>query len=218
MFGWSDWGHIHTKADSPGAGTKIIPDRISVHISNGDFDAISVTERSCAHASPSIKWIFSHKVVQIFLKVSPKFFKNLRRVTFKCTASLKWHFFLLQLNFLWRKPSQTESFFSLDYPRFEINGLEIEPLFSKWRQTSEFSALNNNDHLLVQVFSCCARVVFIQGGEVRCFSPFWKAWFYFQTIELKPRVVHLKKGVVHRVKFSRCYLLSLTSKHWNFLF
>ena len=96
----------------------------------------------------------------------------------------------------------------------------------KWRQTSEFSALNDNDHLLVQVFSCCARVVFIQGGEVRCFSPFWKAWFYFQTIELKPRVVHLKKRVgvgeggtlAHRVKFSRCYLLSLTSKHWNFLF
>ena len=45
MFGWGDWGHIHTKADSPGVGTKIIPDRISVHISNGDFDAISVTER-----------------------------------------------------------------------------------------------------------------------------------------------------------------------------
>ena len=135
-------------------------------------------------------------------------------------------FLLLQLNFLRRRPSQTESFFSLDHPRFEINGLEIEPLFSKWRQTSEFSALNNNDHLLVQVFSCCARVVFIQGGEVRYFSPFWKAWFYFQTIELKPRVVHLKKRVgvgeggrlAHRVKFSSCYLLSLTSKHWNFLF
>ena len=139
MFGWSDWGHIHTKADSPGAGTKIIPDRISVHISNGDFDAISVTERSCAHASPSIKWSFSHKVLQIFLKVSPKFFKNLRRVTFKCTASVKCHFFFWQLNCLKRKS--------------------------------------------------------FKGGEVRCLSPFLKTWFYFQTIYLKPRVVHLKKGI-----------------------
>ena len=149
MFGWSDWGHIHTKADSPGAGTKIIPDRISVHISNGDFDAISVTERSCAHASPSIKWSVTYridffpslslKLLQIFSKVSPKFFKNLRRVTFKCTASVKCHFFFWQLNFLKRKP--------------------------------------------------------FKGGEVRCLSPFLKTWFYFQTIDLKPRVVHLKKGI-----------------------
>ena len=137
-------------------------------------------------------------------------------------------FLLLQLNFnFWDENPLRPKAFSLWTTRgLRSMVLEIEPLFSKWRQTSEFSALNDNDHLLVQVFSCCARVVFIQGGEVRCFSPFWKAWFYFQTIELKPRVVHLKKRVgvgeggrlAHRVKFSSCYLLSLTSKHWNFLF
>ena len=67
--------------------------------------------------------------------------------------------------------------------------LEIEPLFSKWRQTSEFSALNNNDHLLVLTkYSPVVLGSFSFKVEVRCFSPFWKAWFYFQTIELKPRV------------------------------
>ena len=103
LFGCSGRGHIHTNADRSCAGTKILPDRISVHISNGDFDAISVTERSWAHASPLIRWSvtcridflpsLSHKVLQIFLKVSPKFFKNLRRVTFKCTTSVKCHLF-----------------------------------------------------------------------------------------------------------------------------
>ena len=91
MFGCSGRGHIHTKADRSRAGTKILPDKTSVYISNGDFDAISVTEQSCAHASPSIRWSvtcqidflpnLSHKVLQIFFKVSPKFFKNLQRVT-----------------------------------------------------------------------------------------------------------------------------------------
>ena len=33
-----------------------------------------------------------HKVLQIFFKVSPKFFKNLQRVTFKCTVSVKFIF------------------------------------------------------------------------------------------------------------------------------
>ena len=103
LFDCSGRGHIHTKADCSCAGTKIIPDRISVHISNGDFDAISLTERSCAHASPLIRWSvtcqidflpsLSRKVLRIFLKVSPKFFKDLRRVTFKCTTSVKCHLF-----------------------------------------------------------------------------------------------------------------------------
>ena len=121
MFGCSDWGHIHRKADSPCAGTKIIPDKIFVHISNGDFDPISVTERSCVHASSSIKGSVTYridffpslslKLLQIFLKVSPKFFKNRRLVTFKCTASVKCHFFFWQLNFLKRKnPLRPKSF------------------------------------------------------------------------------------------------------------
>ena len=110
QFGCCGWGHIHTKADRSCASTKIIPDRISVHISNGDFDAISVTERSCAHACPSIKWSFSHMVLQIFLKVSPKFFKNLRRVTFKCTASLKWHFYFYNWTFWDENPLRPKAF------------------------------------------------------------------------------------------------------------
>ena len=120
QFGCCGWGHIHTKADRSCAGTKIIPDRISVHISNGDFDAISVTERSCAHASPSIKWSvpylidffpsLSLKLLQIFLKVSPKFFKNLRRVTFKCTASLKWHFYFYNWTFWDENPLRPKAF------------------------------------------------------------------------------------------------------------
>ena len=183
MFGWSDWGHIHTKADSPGAGTKIIPDRISVHISNGDFDAISVTERSCAHASPSIKWSFSHKVLQIFLKVSPKFFKNLRRVTFKCTASLKWHFYFYNWTFWDENPLRPKAFSLWTTRGLRSMVLEIEPLFSKWRQTSEFSALNNNDHLLVLTkYSPVVLGSFSFKVEVRCFSPFWKAWFYSKPL------------------------------------
>ena len=72
---------ISTIVDSSCAVTKAIPDRMSVEISNGDFDAISVTERNC---TPKIEWnvtyqidflsILSHKMLQIFLKVSPKFF------------------------------------------------------------------------------------------------------------------------------------------------
>ena len=164
-------------------------------------------------------------MLQIFLKVSPKFFKNLRRVTFKCTASLKWHFYFYIWTF-WDENRLRPKAFSLWTTRgLRSMVLEIEPLFSKWRQTSEFSALNNNDHLLVQVFSCCARVVFIQGRS-QMFLAILKSVVLFQTIELKPRVVHLKKRVgvgegerlAHRVKFSSCYLLSLTSKHWNFLF
>ena len=166
-------------------------------------------------------------MLQIFLKVSPKFFKNLRRVTFKCTASLKWHFYFYNWTFWDENPLRPKAFSLWTTRGLRSMVLEIEPLFSKWRQTSEFSALNNNDHLLVLTkYSPVVLGSFSFKVEVRCFSPFWKAWFYFQTIELKPRVVHLKKRVgvgeggrlALRVKFSSCYLLSLTSKHWNFLF
>ena len=86
--------------------------------------------------------IFSSPQPQVapnFLKrsFSPKFLKSLRRGTFKSTASVKCHFFLLQLNFLKRKPSQTKIFLSLGF--------------------------------IVQVFSCCARVVFHSRQSIQMF-------------------------------------------------
>ena len=90
IFGSCGWGHIHTKADRSCAGTKIMPDRICVHISKGDFEAISVTERSCAHVSPSIKWSVTYRIYFFCLASATRCskFKNLRRVRFKCTASV----------------------------------------------------------------------------------------------------------------------------------
>ena len=52
QFGCCGWGHIHTKADRSCASTKIIPDRISVHILNGDFDEISVTGAKLRACNP----------------------------------------------------------------------------------------------------------------------------------------------------------------------
>ena len=171
MFGCSDWGHIHRKADSLCAGTKIIPDRISVHIF--DFDAISVTERSCAHVFPSIKWSvtyrkdFSYPQPQVapnFLKrsFSPKFLKSLRRGTFKSTASVKCHFFFYNWTFWNENPLRLKS-------------------FCLWVSLCKYSPV------VLGSF-------FIQGRVFRCLSPFWKTWSYFQTIDLKSLVVHLTKG------------------------
>ena len=40
--------------------------------------------------------------------------------------------------------SATYTTFLVDYPPFEVNS-EIEPRFSKWRLTLDFSTLNKND-------------------------------------------------------------------------